>query len=63
MPATGTKCPLVSRCCVIRRTGFTEEERDKFGLRGFLPPHVHSQEEQAVRVLANVRSQMFDPHY
>jgi hypothetical protein len=24
---------------------------------------VHSQEEQAVRVLADVRSQMFDPHY
>ena len=46
-----------------RGTGFTEAERDKFGLRGFLPPHVHSQEEQAVRVLADVRLQMFDPHY
>jgi malate dehydrogenase (oxaloacetate-decarboxylating)(NADP+) len=38
-----------------RGTGFTEAERDKFNLRGFLPPHVHSQEEQAVRVLSRLR--------
>src|SRR3990172_8657911 len=36
-------------------TGFTEAERDEYNLRGFLPPHVHSQEEQAVRVLARLR--------
>ncbi len=41
-------------------TGFTEAERDKFNLRGFLPPHVHTQEEQAVRVLARLRH-MTDP--
>jgi malate dehydrogenase (oxaloacetate-decarboxylating)(NADP+) len=41
-------------------TGFTETERDKFNLRGFLPPHVHSQEEQAIRVLARLRK-MTDP--
>jgi malate dehydrogenase (oxaloacetate-decarboxylating)(NADP+) len=38
-----------------RGTGFTEAERDRYNLRGFLPPHVHSQEEQAVRVLTRLR--------
>ena len=41
-------------------TGFTEAERDKYNLRGFLPPHVHTQEEQAVRVLTRLR-RMTDP--
>ncbi len=41
-------------------TGFTEAERDKYKLRGFLPPHVHSQEEQAVRVLTRLRK-LTDP--
>ena len=43
-----------------RGTGFTEAERDKLNLRGFLPPHVHTQEEQAERVLARLRH-MTDP--
>lgn len=43
-----------------RGTGFTEAERDQYKLRGFLPPHVHSQEEQAVRVLTRLRK-MTDP--
>jgi malate dehydrogenase (oxaloacetate-decarboxylating)(NADP+) len=38
-----------------RGTGFTEAERDKFNLRGFLPPRVHTQDEQAQRVLARLR--------
>jgi malate dehydrogenase (oxaloacetate-decarboxylating)(NADP+) len=37
-------------------TGFTEEERDALGLRGFLPAHVLTMEEQAERVLTNLRS-------
>ncbi len=36
-------------------TAFTERERDALGLRGLLPPHVLSQDEQAQRVLANLR--------
>jgi len=38
-----------------RGTGFTEAERDAFGLRGLLPPRVHSQDEQVQRVLAQFR--------
>ncbi|MEK7834562.1 MAG: NAD-dependent malic enzyme, partial [Pseudomonadota bacterium] len=36
-------------------TAFTEKERDALELRGLLPPHVHSQEEQVTRVLNNLR--------
>jgi len=35
-----------------RGTGFTETERDALGLRGLLPPRVHTQDEQKQRVLA-----------
>ena len=37
-------------------TAFTEEERDALGLRGFLPAHVLSMQQQAERVLTNLRS-------
>ncbi len=36
-------------------SAFTEKERDVLGLRGLLPPHVHSQAEQAQRFLTNLR--------
>jgi malate dehydrogenase (oxaloacetate-decarboxylating)(NADP+) len=36
-------------------TAFTEEERDAFGLRGLLPAHVLSMEEQAKRMMTNLR--------
>jgi len=36
-------------------TAFTEAERDVLGLRGLLPPHVCTQEEQESRVLENLR--------
>jgi malate dehydrogenase (oxaloacetate-decarboxylating)(NADP+) len=36
-------------------TAFSEQERDMLGLRGLLPPHVASQDEQVARVLENVR--------
>jgi len=36
-------------------TAFSEQERDSLGLRGLLPPHVHSQEEQVERMMKNLR--------
>jgi malate dehydrogenase (oxaloacetate-decarboxylating)(NADP+) len=41
-------------------TAFTEEERDAYGLRGLLPAHVLTLEEQAKRVLTNLRRQPDD---
>ncbi|HWI15355.1 MAG TPA: oxaloacetate-decarboxylating malate dehydrogenase, partial [Burkholderiales bacterium] len=41
-------------------TAFTERERDLLGLRGLLPPRVHTQEEQVQRTLRNIRHQQTD---
>ena len=41
-------------------TAFSEVERDALGLRGLLPPHIHTQEEQMARVLENLRN-LTDP--
>ncbi len=38
-----------------RGTAFTDTEREDLGLRGLLPPHVSTQEEQVGRVLENFR--------
>lgn len=41
-------------------TAFTEEERDKLGLRGLLPPKVCSQDEQVMRVMDNLHRKSTD---
>ena len=41
-------------------TAFTDAERDTLGLRGLLPPHVHTMEEQVRRVMTNFRSKPND---
>lgn len=41
-------------------TAFTEQEREALGLRGLLPPRVHTQAEQVIRVLENLRSKPSD---
>ena len=47
--------PLLRHPLLNKGTAFTEEERDSLGLRGLLPAHVLSIEEQAARVLTNLR--------
>ena len=41
-------------------TAYTEAERDYLGLRGLLPPRVHSPAEQELRVLTNIREKPTD---
>ncbi len=41
-------------------TAFTEEEREKLGLRGLLPPRVHTQDSQVIRVRENLRRKPSD---
>ena len=41
-------------------TAFTAAERDALGLRGLLPPHVHTLEQQLARVLDNYRNKQTD---
>ena len=41
-------------------TAFSEAERDALGLRGLLPPRIHTQEEQIHRVLETVRAKPND---
>jgi malate dehydrogenase (oxaloacetate-decarboxylating)(NADP+) len=41
-------------------TAFTEAERSALGLRGLLPPHVHTLEEQTTRVMDAYRSKHTD---
>ncbi|MBM3132983.1 MAG: NAD-dependent malic enzyme [Chloroflexi bacterium] len=41
-------------------TAFAEAERRQLGLRGLLPPHVHTQEEQVMRVMENFRNKPTD---
>jgi malate dehydrogenase (oxaloacetate-decarboxylating)(NADP+) len=43
-----------------KSTAFTEAERDFLGLRGLLPPHVSTQDEQVARVLGNFRRKTDD---
>ena len=41
---------LLDRPLLNKSTAFTEDERDKFGLHGLLPPQVENLDEQVVRV-------------
>ncbi len=48
---TGVK--LLQSPNLNKGTAFTEEERERLGLRGLLPPRIFSQEDQVLRVLEN----------
>ena len=41
-------------------TAFTKEERRAFGLEGLLPPNIHTQDEQVMRVMENYRRKRND---
>jgi malate dehydrogenase (oxaloacetate-decarboxylating)(NADP+) len=47
--------PLLHDPTLNKGTAFSEEERDRLGLTGLLPPHVCTQDEQMARVLGNFR--------
>ncbi len=53
VPARGL--PLLRDPSLNKGTAFTERERDALGLRGLLPAHVLSMQEQVERVLTNLR--------
>ncbi len=55
---TGTD--LLHNPAYNKSTAFTEEERDRYRLRGLLPPAVGSMEMQIKRVLANLRRKESD---
>jgi malate dehydrogenase (oxaloacetate-decarboxylating)(NADP+) len=48
--------PLLRDPLLNKGTGFTEQERDELGLRGFLPAGVLSMQAQVERILLNLRS-------
>jgi malate dehydrogenase (oxaloacetate-decarboxylating)(NADP+) len=51
--AIPTGIELLNRPGLNKGTAFSEEEREIFGLRGLLPPHVHTMDEQVDRVMEN----------
>jgi len=50
-----TGLALLQDPALNKGTAFTETERNALELRGLLPPHVHSQDEQVTRILHNLR--------
>jgi len=50
-----TGIDLIHNPSLNKGTAFTEDEREALGLRGLLPPHIHTMEEQAARVMENFR--------
>lgn len=54
----GTK--LLHDPALNKGSAFTEEERDALNLRGLLPPHVNTADEQMKRVLGNLRRKSSD---
>src|SRR4030042_262183 len=55
-----TGIDLLREPSLTKGTAFTEEERKALGLRGLLPPHVHSLETQVTRVMENFRKKPTD---
>ena len=60
MTAMPTGVALLQDPALNKGTAFTEAERDRLHLRGLLPPHVSTQEQQLGRVLENFRRKSSD---
>ena len=60
MTAMPTGIALLQDPSLNKGTAFTEAERDRLHLRGLLPPHVSTQEQQLARVLENFRRKSSD---
>ena len=58
--ALPTGVALLQDPALNKGTAFTEAERDALRLRGLLPPHASSQEQQMGRVLENFRRKSSD---
>jgi len=59
-PDVPTGLALLRDPALNKGTAFTHAERNALGLRGLLPPHVLTQDEQVERILANVRAAASD---
>jgi len=55
-----TGAALLRDPALNKGTAFTEEEREALGIRGLLPPHVQSMQNQIARVLENLRRKPSD---
>ena len=55
LPAGRRGMSLLRDPLLNKGTAFTQKERARLGLRGLLPPHVHTQDEQMQRSLAHLR--------
>ena len=54
-PVTARGLAVLQDPRLNKGTAFTERERDALGMRGLLPPHVLSQDEQAARSMKYIR--------
>ena len=59
-PAHHSRMNYLHDPALNKGNAFTEEERDKLGLRGLLPPGVNTMEEQVLRVMGNYNRKTSD---
>ena len=60
LPALHSRMNYLHDPALNKGTAFTEEERDKLGLRGLLPPGINTMEEQVLRVMGNYNRKTTD---